>query len=116
VISTRARKRPDAGQPAWGLFINMSDSAVTEIAGHAGHDFAIVDMEHTALDFQTVENLLRAAANAGLTGIVRVPENNPRTILRACDRGADGGMVPHVLSADKTRRAVNAGTEALERS
>src|SRR5450756_421351 len=108
MINKRVRQLLAEDRPAWGLFINLAEPAVVEIAGHAGYDFAIFDMEHTSLTFQSVENLLRASGNVGMTGIVRVPDKNPKTILRAVDIGADGVMVPHVLDASEARQVVEA--------
>ncbi len=105
---TRLRQLLEEDQPAWGVFITMTDPAGAEIAGYSGYDFAVVDMEHTSLDLQTVENMLRAAAAAGITSIVRVPENAAKLILRVLELGPDGVLIPHVRDADDARRAVEA--------
>lgn len=105
---TRMRQLLAEDRPAWGVFATMTDPASVEIAGYAGYDFAIVDMEHSSLDLQTVENMLRAAGSVGITSIVRVPENNPKTILRVVELGPDGILIPHVRDAADARQAVEA--------
>jgi 4-hydroxy-2-oxoheptanedioate aldolase len=43
--------------------------------GLAGLDFAIFDTEHSALSFESVESLVRAAELVNLTPVVRVYDN-----------------------------------------
>jgi 4-hydroxy-2-oxoheptanedioate aldolase len=104
----RVRQLLDEDKPAWGVFVSIAAPAIVEIAGHAGYDFAVVDMEHTSIDFPAVENMIRAGNGVGISVIVRVPENNHSTILRVADIGADGIIIPHVRNAQDVQRAVDA--------
>lgn len=88
--------------------IGFADPAVVEIIALAGFDGAFIDMEHTVFDTQTVGEMIRVADLCGITPIVRVPENNPKTILRLLDMGAQGIQVPHIEGAEGARRAVAA--------
>ena len=88
--------------------IGFADPAVVEIVALAGFDGAFIDMEHSVFDFQTVGEMIRVADMAGITPIVRVPENNPKTILRILDMGAQGIQVPHIEGAAGAKRAVAA--------
>ncbi len=94
--------------PAFGAWATMADPAVAEMIGYAGYDFALIDMEHVANDFQTTEQMIRAADAASVTPIVRVPENNPKVILRVLDSGAQGVMIPHIMGGADARAAVAA--------
>jgi 4-hydroxy-2-oxoheptanedioate aldolase len=96
------------GRIVLGPFMKMSSPALVEIMGHAGFDFVIIDTEHAPLNFETVENLIRAADLVDITPIVRVTENNPALILRALDAGALGVEVPHISSKEDATRAVRA--------
>ena len=40
--------------------------------------------------------MLRACDAVGISSLVRVPDNNPKTILRVLDMGAQGVQVPHI--------------------
>jgi 2-keto-3-deoxy-L-rhamnonate aldolase RhmA len=88
--------------------IGFADPAVVEIIAMAGFDGAFIDMEHSVFDMQTVGEMIRVADLTGVTPIVRVPENNPKTILRLLDMGAQGIQVPHVEGEEGAKRAVNA--------
>lgn len=102
----RVRALLEAGQPAFGTFLYLGDPAVAELLGHAGLDFVVIDMEHTALGLETIENLVRAADAAGTTPLIRVPENSEKLINRVLETGAAGIMVPHVMDREDAERAV----------
>lgn len=93
---------------ALGSWISLTDPAVVELLGLAGFDFAIIDQEHACLDYQTVENMVRAADAVGITPLVRVGQNNENAILRVMESGAHGVIVPHVMDGKSARFAVEA--------
>lgn len=95
-----------AGRAAVGLFLNLPAQALVEMAGWAGFDFVVLDMEHGPLGFEAVHALAAAAAAAGVTPVVRVTENEPSLILRALDSGAAGVVVPQVDDAGAALSAV----------
>ena len=88
--------------------VGFSDPAVVEIIAAAGFDGAFIDMEHSAFDMRTVGEMIRVADLCGITPIVRVPENNPKTILRILDAGAQGIQVPHIEGVEGAKRAIAA--------
>ncbi|MFG1794840.1 HpcH/HpaI aldolase/citrate lyase family protein [Nocardia sp. NPDC049149] len=96
------------GGTVHGLFCSTPAPAVVEMIGCAGYDFVIIDAEHTLIDPQQLENLIRAAEATGLTAFVRVPPNDPGAILRALDGGALGIVVPHVRSRADVDAAMHA--------
>lgn len=104
----KVREKIKQGRLALGTYVNLSDPAIVEIIGLAGFDAAFIDMEHTAFDLRLVEEMIRACDLAGITSIIRVPDNNPKTILRILDMGAQGIQVPHIESKDDALRAVKA--------
>ncbi|MBI2755548.1 MAG: siderophore biosynthesis protein SbnG [Chloroflexi bacterium] len=102
------RARLQRGLPVFGAWATLSDPAVAEMIGYAGYHFVILDMEHVPNGLMTIERMIRACEISGVTSIVRVPDANPKTILRVLDSGAEGVMVPHVVSATDARDAVAA--------
>ncbi|HSR09938.1 MAG TPA: aldolase/citrate lyase family protein, partial [Thermodesulfobacteriota bacterium] len=100
-VNTLKRKLRE-GRVCFGTFIRLGPAAV-EILGHAGWDFAVIDMEHGVFDFTNVEHMVRAARVAGITSLVRVPEPTPSVIMRVVDAGAEGVQVPQVDSAETAR-------------
>ncbi|PXY23412.1 hypothetical protein BAY59_27440 [Prauserella coralliicola] len=96
------------GKRALGTWGMLADPTAIELAGIAGLDFVQVDMEHTARDLPTIEHMARAADVVGITLLVRVPENNPKTILRVLETGVQGIVVPQLESGEDAARAVAA--------
>jgi 4-hydroxy-2-oxoheptanedioate aldolase len=108
----RLRNMLNAGEPAFGLWVSIADPAVVEIVAYAGFDYVNIDMEHTTLELATVENMCRAASASGISALVRVPENNPKAILRIVELGPDGIVVPQIRDAADARNAVRAAKYA----
>ena len=93
---------------ALGPFMITSDPAFVEAAGHAGYDFALLDMEHGPGSFQNLQNLIRAANVAGVCPVVRVPRGTDIWIDRALDVGAGAVLIPQIDTAEQARAVVSA--------
>ena len=104
----KLRQKMQRGEPAFGTYVSLADPALVEIIGLAGFDVAFIDMEHGAFDLLVVENMVRACDVVGITSMVRVPDNNPKTILRLLDMGVQALKVPHIESAEDARNMVRA--------
>lgn len=104
----KLRETLKAGKVAIGPFIKLLDPSIVEIAGLAGFDFVIIDMEHGPHTVPTAQNMVRAAKLRGVTPIIRVTENNPAHILRALDIGAEGVQVPQIGNREDALRTVKA--------
>lgn len=85
----------DTASPALGTFVFMRDAASTEIALGAGHDFTVLDFEHTALDLHDAASHQRAADAHRAPMLVRLPGFDPAFLGRVLDLGAAGAMLPH---------------------
>ncbi len=96
------------GQQVFGLFCSIPSPVAVELIGEADYDFVIIDMEHVLLNPETLENMIRAADALGLTALVRVPDDDSKTILRVLDAGAHGIVIPNVEDADSLHRIVRA--------
>lgn len=115
------------GEMVFGTFVSTANPSVVETIGWAGYDFAIIDMEHTPIDFGDLPRLFAAADATGLVPLVRVGTSDSNSILRVLDSGALGVVLPHVQSrADAVGlvracryppqgiRAVSGGSRAAE--
>lgn len=101
-------ERMKQGKEAVGTFCQVAAPAVVEMAGYAGFDFVIIDLEHGPFGIETAEAMVRAAEVAGTVPVVRVRENNASQIGQALDIGAKGVVVPQIASGEDARRAVQA--------
>lgn len=106
------REKLESGAPIFGTFVTMVDPSAVEVAALAGFDYAIADMEHAAIDLETLQNHMRAAQARGIGLLVRVAGNVQHEILRVLEAGAEGIMVPHVATRSDAERAVSAARYA----
>lgn len=96
-----------AGERLLGTMFFTADAVLVEIAGAAGFDFALLDMEHSAATSGPVLlQLVRAADAAGMPVLVRVPSCDSTLIRHALESGAEGVVVPHVRSRQEAEAAV----------
>jgi 2-keto-3-deoxy-L-rhamnonate aldolase RhmA len=96
------------GKLAIGTYVGLADPQIVEIIGLAGFDAAFIDMEHTDFTLPLITEMIRAADLAGVTSLVRVPDNDAKLILRLLDMGAEGIIVPHIEGLEGAKRAVAA--------
>ena len=100
------------GEVVVGSFMKVGDPAFVEIAGYAGYDFVILDLEHGPSSIESAQNLVRAAQVAGTVPIIRTPDNSEIAIQKAMDIGASGIQPPQINSAEEAKRAVLAAKYA----
>ncbi|NIM02996.1 aldolase [bacterium] len=100
------KEKMNRGEFVVGPFMKSRDPAMVEIVGLAGFDFAILDMEHSALSIESVEDLIRMAEVRGIDSIVRVPEISESAISGPLDAGASGVLVPHVDTRKQAEEVV----------
>jgi len=94
--------------PPVGTWIMSASPLVAEATGHAGFDWAVIDMEHSPLDMMDVLQMMQALSCTKMVPIVRVAWNDPVLVKRVLDAGATTVMFPFVQTADEAARAVAA--------
>jgi 2-keto-3-deoxy-L-rhamnonate aldolase RhmA len=94
---------------AYGLWVTLSNPAVSEIAAEIGLDWVCLDMEHSALTYADVANHARAAKGSGMAVVARVPAITPDAIKRCLDMGVDGVLLPLVNSAEEMETGMQFG-------
>lgn len=102
------RRRLLDGEPLVGIITNLDSVDLIEIIGLSGYDYVLLDAEHAAFSDGRLLSMIRAARSVNLPTVVRTRDGHPKSILRACDLGADGIMVPQIDSAADARRVVEA--------
>lgn len=102
------RERVLNGELMGGTFLNLGSSLTAEIAGQAGLDWLLIDLEHGAGDRHELLFQLQAIESTPAAPIVRIAWNDPVRFKRILDLGPSGVMVPYVQSEGEARRAVAA--------
>ncbi len=96
------------GHPPVGTWVMSASPLVAEATGHAGFDWAVLDMEHSPVDMMDVVQMLQALSATKMVPIVRVAWNDAVLVKRVLDAGATTVMFPFVQNADEAARAVAA--------
>lgn len=107
-ILHRFKKKLADGDAVFGIFMKTCDTCFVEVAGLAGFDFVILDMEHGPVGYENLQGLIRAAVHAHTLPIVRTPDSAEISISKPLDLGASGVQVPHIKNAESARAAVSA--------
>lgn len=100
------RQRLKDGETVFGMFYKLNSPLAEEIMGWAGLDFIVVDCEHSAIGYESVENIVRTGENVGLSTIIRVPSAQEEHIFHALDSGASGVQIPNMTTVEQFRENV----------
>ena len=93
----QTRERLSRGETVYGCGLQVYRSAeIPRTFAAAGFDYVFIDMEHGAFDLETVQDMIRASLEAGITPIVRVAELLYSLVARLLDAGAQGIILPRV--------------------
>jgi 4-hydroxy-2-oxoheptanedioate aldolase len=95
-----------SGEVVFGPFLKIPASVSAELAGYAGFDFCIIDLEHSPYSFERAEELVRAAEVAGVSPLIRTYDGEPSTLVRALDTGCEGVLVPNIKSRQQVDQVV----------
>lgn len=102
------KQRFSKGETLYGPFMKTTDAAFVEIAGHAGFDFVILDMEHAPFTYANLQHLVMAAEVSGTMPIIRAQNSSDIFISKALDFGALGVQIPHITNAEEARACISA--------
>ena len=98
------KEKISQGQQVLGTWLGISDPSVARMYTQLGFDFLIIDMEHTALNPESLQTMLLLFAGTPTCPIVRVPWHEPNWSKWALDAGAEGILFPNVTSAETAGR------------
>lgn len=101
------RKALAEGRVLCGVAVMSRSPIIVEMLGYTGFDFLFIDTEHVPIGSDlTLENLIRAAEASNIVPIVRVKENREHYIRGALESGAQGVVIPHVVTKEDAEHAV----------
>jgi 4-hydroxy-2-oxoheptanedioate aldolase len=89
-------------------WLSVSHGLTAEVMARQGFDALCVDMQHGTTSMSDVLPMLQAVSQTDTVPVVRVPWNDPATIMKALDLGAYGIIVPLINTAEDAATAVAA--------
>jgi len=96
------------GKAVINSWCGIPSSWSAEVMAHMGWDSLVVDMQHGMIEYQTMVTMLQAFSTTDVAPLVRVPWNDPPTIMKVLDLGAYAVIVPLVNTAEDAAKAVAA--------
>jgi 2-dehydro-3-deoxyglucarate aldolase/4-hydroxy-2-oxoheptanedioate aldolase len=107
VPANRIRAKLADGKTVVGtMLVELRQPSVMTLLAGAGLDFVLIDNEHGPFSVETIADLSRAARDAGITPIVRIPELTYAHVTQALDGGAQGIMLPRVTEPGQVELCV----------
>ncbi|KAJ7961654.1 2-keto-3-deoxy-L-rhamnonate aldolase-like [Quillaja saponaria] len=101
------KSRLQNGETLYGIFLLSFNPTLAEIAGLAGYDFVVVDMEHGHGGISDALPCLHALAATRTPAIIRLPETCATWAKKVLDLGPEGIMFPMIESPKAARKAVS---------
>lgn len=91
-----------------GSWITLASANIPEIMAQSGFEWLTIDIEHSVITLDVVQQQIQVIEGKGIVPLVRVGENNPNLIKRVMDAGAYGVIVPMVNTREHAIAAVKA--------
>ena len=105
-MNNKLRKALLKREQTLGAWMQIGHTAIAEILARAGFDWICVDLEHGAINLETMADLFRTIDAFDCVPIARLPLNDPVWIHRSLDAGAKGLIIPMVKTAQEAQNAI----------
>jgi 4-hydroxy-2-oxoheptanedioate aldolase len=107
-MSDRVRQRWADGEVALNAWSTLASASPGAILATAGFDAVTVDLQHGEATLEDLGEIVAAIERGGAVPFVRVPWNDPATVMRVLDLGARGVICPMVNTAEEAAAFVAA--------
>lgn len=93
-------------QTVYGTWCSLSSTNAVNSIAFSGLDFIVIDLEHGSTNFETAENMTRAAETANCSPIIRCSSLSQEHLLRCLEIGTKSIFVPNVNSKAQAENVV----------
>jgi|TARA_B110000259_G_scaffold64245_1_gene75880 2-keto-3-deoxy-L-rhamnonate aldolase RhmA len=91
-----------------GTWLSLPNESVAEIFVNAGYEWVVIDLEHSAININQAEQLIRVISLAGSKPFVRLSGHSHSQIKRVLDAGAQGILAPMIESKSQIESIIAA--------
>ncbi|MCH2173199.1 aldolase/citrate lyase family protein [Myxococcota bacterium] len=106
-LERRYRRGLAEGRQVTGVFCCLDGFATSHLLAAAGFDFLIFDRQHAAYTWPELEQLCFRVRSEGASPFIRVASTEEAELNLALDLPVDGIVLPNLVSAEDTRRALS---------
>lgn len=104
----RVRQIWSAGGAVLNGWCSIPSAFSAELMAHLGWDSLTIDTQHGLIGYEGMLAMLQAISTTAVAPMVRVPWNDPASIMKALDAGAYGIICPMINSEAECRSFVGA--------
>ena len=104
----KLKKLWEEDKTAINAWLTIPNAWTAETMAQAGFDAITIDMQHGLADYQIALSMLQAISTTDAVPLVRVPWNEPVSIMRLLDAGAYGLVCPMVNNREEAEAFVGA--------
>jgi 2-dehydro-3-deoxyglucarate aldolase len=91
-----------------GTWQSLPNESIAEIFANAGYDWIVIDLEHSCININQAEQLIRVIDLAGSKPFVRLSGHDATQIKRVLDAGAKGILAPMVETLHQIEGIISA--------
>ena len=91
-----------------GTWLTIPNEVIAEIFAQSGFEWIVIDLEHSAININQAEKLIRVIDLAGSKPMVRLSGHDPNQIKRVLDFGASGIIAPMVDTYEQGKNILEA--------
>jgi 4-hydroxy-2-oxoheptanedioate aldolase len=89
-------------------WLQIPSSFSAEVMAHTALDSLTIDMQHAPVDYASLVPMLQAISTTDTVPVVRVPWNDPGTIMRVLDAGTYAVICPMIDTREQAEAFVGA--------
>ena len=91
-----------------GTWQSLPKESIAEIFAKAGYEWIVIDLEHSCININQAEQLIRVIDLAGSKPFVRLSNHDPAQIKRVLDAGAKGILAPMIETLNQIEKIISA--------
>tara|TARA_Y200000002_G_scaffold199244_1_gene164412 strand:- start:2798 stop:3523 length:726 start_codon:yes stop_codon:yes gene_type:complete len=91
-----------------GTWQSLPNESIAEIFAKAGFEWIVIDLEHSSININQAEQLIRVIDLAGAKPFVRLSGHDASQIKRVLDAGAMGIMAPMIETVNQIEKVISA--------
>ena len=90
-----------------GTWMSLPSPSIAEILSNSLFDWIAIDLEHSTININQAEELIRIVDLSKKTALVRLTDNDSNQIKRVMDAGAHGIIVPMINNEKELLKAIH---------
>tara|TARA_B100001093_G_scaffold73803_1_gene64484 strand:- start:618 stop:1343 length:726 start_codon:yes stop_codon:yes gene_type:complete len=91
-----------------GTWQSLPNESIAEIFAKAGFEWIVIDLEHSSININQAEQLIRVIDLAGAKPFVRLSGHDALQIKRVLDAGAMGILAPMIETVNQIEKVISA--------